>query len=172
MDSRKGTTLLEIMIALFILATAMIPIASIMGYGGRATTKDARRIIAIQQLDKTLRRLLREPFPQIPLGANVQTGFNEVALGKITVEQGYSYNVSLKSEYVNPTVFTYQGVNVNRPTFKEDQPVAADFLAAENLTLNNVVLRLTVTVSWTEQGNLPVSVSAMTFRANLERRTG
>lgn len=171
LKKNMGTTLLEILIALFILATAMIPIASIMGYGGRATTKDSRRIVAIQLLDKTLRKLLQEPFTQIPVGTGIQTGFNGISLGDVKTEQGNSYKIFLDSEFVNPTVFAYQGVDVNRPAFKADSPVSADFLAAENLTLNDVVLRLTVRVEWLEQGNLPVSVSALTFRADFERRT-
>ncbi|MFZ5951398.1 MAG: type IV pilus modification PilV family protein [Candidatus Rifleibacteriota bacterium] len=174
MLKNRGTTLIEIMIALFILATAMIPIASIMGYGGRATSKDARRILAIQLLDKTLRQMLQTDYDKIPTGKNIQKGFEGIALGDVTSgqDQGYPFNISLDSEYVNPANFKYRGVDVNRPTFKADSPVGDDFLPEETLSLNNVVIRLTVTVTWNEQQNLPVSVSAMTFRADFQRRTG
>ncbi|GAB4278169.1 MAG: hypothetical protein Kow0029_21350 [Candidatus Rifleibacteriota bacterium] len=169
---RKAVTLIEIMLALLIMAGAMIPIASLMGYGGKATSKDARRIAAIQILDKTLRQILQEPFADIPVGKNIQVPFKNVRLGAVKSEQGQNYTVILNSSFVNPTNFAYCGVNVNRPSFKGDNPVAADFLAAETLTLSDVVLRVEVTVQWVEQGNLPVSVSAVTFRANFKRRTG
>lgn len=169
---KRGTTLLEIMIALFIMAAAMIPIASIMGYGGRATSKDSRRIVAIQLLDKTLRQLLQEPFDQIPVGANVQASFNGVRLGNVVSDQGESYAVTLNSQYENPVNFSYCGLDVNRPTFQGDNPIADDFLPVEVLALNDVVLRLEVTVQWNEQTNLPVSVSAITYRANFQRRNG
>ena len=47
---KRGITLIEIVMAMLIMASVMIPVASIMGYGGRATVKDARRIAAIQLL--------------------------------------------------------------------------------------------------------------------------
>jgi hypothetical protein len=168
----NGTTLLEILIALFIMATAMIPIASIMGYGGRATSKDARRIVAIQLLDKTLRQLLQQSFDDIPVAKNVQTGFNGIRLGDVVAENGETYNLRLNSEFVNPARFAYQGVDVNRPKFNGSNPVAADFTAQENLVLNDVILRLELLVQWNEQKDLPVSVSAVTFRADFNRRSG
>ncbi len=174
MLKKSGTTLIEIMIALFVLASAMIPIASIMGYGGRATSKDARRILAMQLLDKTLRQMLQADYDEIPIGKNIQNGFEGIALGDVTAGQdkGFSFNISLDSEYVNPVKFKYRGVGVNRPTFKADSPVGDDFLPEETISLNDVVIKLTVTVTWNEQQNLPVSVSAMTYRADFQRRTG
>lgn len=169
---KSGTTLLEIMLALFIMAAAMIPIASVMGYGGRATSKDARRIAAIQLLDKTLRQLLQEPFDQIPVGNNIQAGFNSIKLGSVVSGQGATFTVILNSQYENPTDFSFCGIDVNGAAFNGNNPVVADFLPAENLSLNNVVLRLQILVQWTEQKTLPVSVSAITFRANFQRRNG
>lgn len=167
-----GVTLIEIVIALLIMTSAMIPIASLMGYGGRATSKDARRIVAIQTLEKTLKQLLQEPFTQIPVGDAVKTSFNGVDLGKIKTPSGYEYDVELKSKYVSPVSFSYQNVKVNLPSFKPDDPAAGDFDDAEALSLSDCVLELTVKVSWKEQQTLPVEVSAMTYRANFQRRNG
>ncbi len=173
-DSKRtsGVTLLEIMMALLIMTTAMIPIASLMGYGGRATSKDARRIVAIQTLEKTLKQLLNEPFAEIPIGDALKTTFNKVELGKIVTSAGYQYDVELKSRYVSPVNFSYQNVKVNLPSFKPDNPQATDFAPAETLSLTNCILELTVKVSWKEQQTLTVDVSAMTYRADFHRRNG
>lgn len=168
----KGVTLLEIMIALLIMTSAMIPIASLMGYGGRATSKDARRIVAIQTLDKTLRQLLNEPFTEIPVGSGIKKTFNKVELGTVKTQAGYEYDVEMSSRYISPVNFSYQNVKVNLPSFKPEAPLASDFAPVEILSLTNCVLELIVKVSWKEQQNLTVDVSAMTYRANYHRRSG
>ncbi len=170
--SDRGVTLLEIMMALLIMASAMIPIASLMGYGGRATSKDARRIVAIQTLEKTLRQLLVEPFDQIPVGKAIKKKFNNVELGTVVTPAGYQYEVELDSDYVSPLNFSYQAVKVNLPSFKADNPKATDFAPAETLSLTDCVLELQVKVTWKEQQALDVFVSAMTYRANFHRRDG
>ncbi len=167
-----GVTLLEIMIALLIMTSAMIPVASLMGYGGRATSKDARRIVAIQTLDKTLRQLLNEPFAEIPVGAGIKKTFNKVELGAIKTQAGYGYDVELSSRYISPVTFSYQSVKVNLPSFKPDAPLASDFAPTETISLTNCIIELIVKVSWKEQQNLTVDVSAMTYRANYHRRNG
>lgn len=168
----SGVTLLEIMMALLIMTTAMIPIASLMGYGGRATSKDARRIVAIQTLEKTLRQLLNEPFAEIPVGNALKTSFNKVELGTIVASAGYQYDVELSSRYVSPVNFSYQNVKVNLPSFKPDDPKATDFAPPEALSLTNCILELTVKVSWKEQQTVTVDVAAMTYRADFHRRDG
>ena len=170
--SARGVTLMEIMLSLLIMAAAMIPISSLMGYGGRATSKDARRIVAIQTLERTLRQLLNEPFAEIPLGDAVKKSFNQVNLGTVTAPAGYQYEVELKSRYISPLNLSYQNVKVNLPAFKADNPQATDFAAAETLSLTNCVLELTVKVSWKEQQTLDVDVQALTYRANFQRRGG
>lgn len=172
MRSRAGVTLLEIMIALLIMSSVMIPISSIMGYGGAATSKDARRIAAIQTLDKTMRQILQEQYELIPVAADNQTSFSGVTLGNIVSDTGASYTVILDCQFVSPVVFAYQDVKVNSPSFKTDDPEAGDFLAAEDLTLNNCVKFVRVTVRWMEQQNIPVEVSAVSYRADFTRRTG
>ncbi len=168
----RGVTLLEIMMALLIMASAMIPIASLMGYGGRATSKDARRIVAMQTLEKTLRQLLVEPYDEIPTGKALKKKFNNVELGTIVTPAGYQYEVELDSSYVSPVSFSYKPVKVNLPAFKADNPKDTDFAPAETLSLTDCVLELQVKVTWKEQQNLDVAVSAMTYRANFQRRDG
>ncbi len=170
--TKTGVTLVEIVIALLIMTSVMIPIASIMGYGGRATQKDARRIVAIQLLDRTMRNILQEDFGPIPIGNDIIAPFGAVVLGNITSEEGTIYSVILNSEFISPADFAFQGINVNSPTFKSDEPVAADFLAAEDLTLDNCIKQVRVTIRWMEQQNLPVEVSAISYRADFTRRTG
>lgn len=167
-----GVTLIEIIIALLVATFAMIPTASIMGYGGRATVKDARRIIAIQTLDKTMRQLLQEDYDVIPTGNGISTSFGIVTLGNITSQSGTEYIIILDSEYISPVHFAYQNVNVNLATFKTDEPEPGDFMAPETLTLNDCIKALKVTVRWNEQANIPVEVSAISYRADFARRNG
>jgi len=167
-----GVTLLEIMIALLIMASVMIPISSIMGYGGAATSKDARRIAAMQILDKTMRQILQEPYGIIPMGNGLQTSFGGVALGNVVSSNGTVYTVILNCEFESPAVFAYQGVKVNSPAFKTDDPESGDFLAAENLSLSDCVKSFQVIVRWTEQQTIPVEISAVSYRADFTRRSG
>jgi len=148
----------------------MIPIAGLMGYGGKATLKDARRITAIQMLDKTMRSLLSEPFNEIPIGNNIVKSFNNITLGDVSVPNGVVYSVKLTSQHIN-TAFDYKTVNVHTEKFNDTNPLSTDFGSDETLTLNDSVLKLSLTVSWTEEKSKEVQVSAITFRANFSRRT-
>ncbi|HOY65723.1 MAG TPA: prepilin-type N-terminal cleavage/methylation domain-containing protein, partial [Candidatus Ozemobacteraceae bacterium] len=85
----RGVTLIEIMLALFILASAMIPIASLMGYGGKATLKDNRHIVGIQVLQQTATLLLQAPYRDIPVGTNLATYATQpILLGDVTGPNG------------------------------------------------------------------------------------
>ncbi|MDD2624087.1 MAG: hypothetical protein PHQ02_04635 [Candidatus Riflebacteria bacterium] len=168
--NREGITLPEIIVATLILCLAMIPIAGLMGYGGKATLKDARRITAIQMLDKTMRSLLSEPFNEIPRGNNIVKSFNNISLGDVKASNGVTYSVKLTSQYMT-TSFDYKPVNVHTATFNEASPKPADFASVESLTLTDSILRLSLTISWTEEKSKVVQVSALTYRANFSRRT-
>ncbi|OGK06147.1 MAG: hypothetical protein A2W80_15425 [Candidatus Riflebacteria bacterium GWC2_50_8] len=169
---KRGITLIEIVMAMLIMASVMIPVASIMGYGGRATVKDARRIAAIQLLEKTMRVLLQEDFAAIPTGNSLQASFGNVVLGNITSDAGTVYTVSLDSEFISPAKFAFNGVNVNSPTFKTDEPAAEDFMTSETLSLNNCVKQVRITVRWMEQQTTPVEIAVISYRADFTRRTG
>ncbi len=140
LKAESGVTLLEIMMSLLIMTSVMIPVASLMGYGGRATSKDARRIAALQILEKTLRQLLNEPFDQITIGAAIKKSFNKVELGTIIGPSGFSYEVQLASRFVSPVNFSYQNVKVNLPAFDPEKPKSTDFANPESLSLTNCVI--------------------------------
>lgn len=167
---RSGITLLEIIIALLIMTSVMIPISSLMGYGGSATKKDARRITAIQLLDKTMREILQTEFKLIPVGNDIKTPFGATHLGTVTSSAGVEYTVSLSSNYISPAVFSFQNIRVNLPDFKPEEPKDTDFTGAETISLANCVKSLIVTVSWVEQQSIPVQVSAISYSADFARR--
>jgi hypothetical protein len=171
MCKKTGTSLLEIIIALFIMAAAMIPIAHLIGFGGSATQKDNRQIHAIQVLERTMRLLLQQPFQDIPIGANLTAyATPPVQLGTVPGPHGATYQVFLTCENVSPIDFRFHPVNVNRPGFSEGAPLATDFQAMQTLRLNDCVKKLSVRIDWIEQGNRTISFQAVSFRANLDRR--
>ncbi len=168
----RGVTLIEIMLALFILASAMIPIASLMGYGGKATLKDNRHIVGIQVLQQTATLLLQAPYRDIPVGTNLATYATQpILLGDVTGPNGTVYRVLLTSELV-PVSFSYYSVNVQNPGFSEAAPRPTDFLGPNTLNLTNCLKRLAIRVSWLEQGSARPEIHCVTYRADLNRRGG
>lgn len=59
---RQGVTLTEIMLALFILSAAFIPIIAVMSTGIRGTQKDETILRGVQLAQKTLNTALQLPF--------------------------------------------------------------------------------------------------------------
>lgn len=159
-----GVTLTEIMFAMLILVSAMIPVSSLMGYGGRATSKDARRIVAIQNLEKTMRQIMQAPYDDIPIAKNILKDFSGVNLGEITAPSGHKYSISMTSK-LEELRFNYLCVDVNNSDFTKK--INKDFFtASETVTLASSAKEITIKVSWTENTSIPVEVSAVTYRAN------
>ncbi|HEY9069887.1 MAG TPA: hypothetical protein VIV61_06485 [Candidatus Ozemobacteraceae bacterium] len=166
----RGVTLIEIMLALFIMASAMLPIASLMGYGGRATLKDNRHIVGIQLLQQTATLLLQAPYRDIPTGTDLAVyATPPIALGNVTGPNGAVYRVLLTSELV-PVSFSYYSVNVQNAGFSEAAPRPTDFVGPNTLNLANCLKRLTIRVSWQEQGTVRPEITCVTYRADLNRR--
>ncbi|HAE38427.1 MAG TPA: hypothetical protein DCG57_07285 [Candidatus Riflebacteria bacterium] len=61
-NQRHGITLTEIMLALFILSAAFIPIIAVMSTGVRGTQKDETILRGVQLAQKTLNTALQLPF--------------------------------------------------------------------------------------------------------------
>ncbi|MBI3037721.1 type II secretion system protein [bacterium] len=168
---RRGITLLEIIIAVGILAMAMIPVSGIMGYGAKAVSKDARQIEAIQLLEKTVNLLLQQPFKDIPVGNNItnySTAPVNLCLGNIDGKKGGKYTVSMDCQII-PVTFSYQSVDVGDPTFDELNPPAGLF-SNENLTVSDSIKEIKVKIEWTEEKTKQVQFRALTYRADLNRR--
>ena len=167
----RGITLIEIMMALFILAATMIPVASIMGVGSKATQKDSRRIVAIQTMQNQANLLLQAPFKDIPLGTEL-TSYSTapVKLGTIVGPNQVSYQVKLTCSALSPVSLGYYSVNVQNAGFQEGNPQPTDFVGPRTLFLSNCVKRLKILVTWKETGGRDVEISCLTYRADLNRR--
>jgi len=178
---KSGITLLEIMFAVIILATAMIPIASMIGFGFRGTMKDYRNIVALQLLESTLNQVQSAAYDTIPEGTHtttlslVATDTNaRIPLGTIA-SGGYTFNVSLNVTGENVT-FSYQSVQYNLAGFDEDNPATWQFSGVQTVSYNQAsglfarrVRRVVAIVDWTEPNAAPRTVRAVTFKVRMRQ---
>ncbi len=97
-SSRRGVTLLEIMIAFIILCVAAIGAAGIISHGHRETSHDFRRGEALQILVDRMNFLSSFPFKTLATeingeSRNINEPFKEEQFGTVTIGQN-SYNVA------------------------------------------------------------------------------
>lgn len=178
----QGITLLEIMFAVIILATAMIPIASMIGFGFKGTMKDYRNIVALQLLESTLNQVMAANYDVIPEGtlttpvildgsdANARIPLGAIATG------GYTFNVSLN---VTPqtVTFTYQSIRFDAPGFIASNPATWQFTGDQTVTYNQAsglfarrVRRVEGIINWTEpNASMPRTVRAVTFKVRMRQ---
>ena len=124
---KSGVTLTEIMLALFILSAAFIPIIAVMSTGIRGTQKDETILRGVQLAQKTLNTALQLPFGDLvanrgaagpgpwSFGAageefNYATGSLNLRLGRV-VEGTIEYTLSLE---INDVPFTFS-LSVHNP---------------------------------------------------------
>ena len=159
-----GFTLIEMMIAMVILASAFIPIMGVMGVSAKATDKDNRTIKAMQLCAKKLNAALQIPFngPLKP-PAKGSTTWGELAndsvtSGNITLDFGHipvdgiPFRFVLKTEDVPVTFHVpiydpfVKGQNPTNPALwwpsKKDKLVK----------YSGVYTKYTLTVYWSDQG--------------------
>ena len=185
---KKGVTLVEIITATLILAGTMIPIANLMGYGAKATMKDARRIAAIQILDKTMRQLLAEDFKvfkensltnaDTPTTWDVPICDGRIKLGEVysnptptNPQNGFKYNVTLTTKFV-PVTFSYKPIKVHDEGFNEAKPMPSNFEDTnDSISSDKDIVELTLTVSYEEhnKSKTPIALPANSYRANFLR---
>lgn len=170
--ARGGITLIEIMIATIILATALIPVCSIMGYGAKTTQKDFVTIEAIQLLEKTGNALVQQPFQFIPTGTLTSypappAGFPPVVLGTVTGRFNTAFAVSVDSSLL-PISLAVRPVKVFTAGFNESAPRNSDFDPAMAENFPDQVKKLVINIAWTEPGGSNRRIQAVTYRARLE----
>lgn len=183
--NNKGITLIEITIATLILASVVVPISSLMGFGGKATTKDAKRIAAIQILDKTMRQILAQPFSEIAnITKKTETKHNsnicdnKILLGTVYSEvnpgksgNGFKFDVELRTIF-KPVSFSYKPIEVWKEGFDEKKPKLKYFGNTETISLDKSVIELKLIVKWEENKNkVTNSISAKSYMADLSRKS-
>ena len=177
--SRQGTTLLELIIAFFILVVAALSITGLMSYGHRGTEKDFRAVQAVQLLEDRMNRLLMLPAAQlltsITAGGSTPQTFASallgVPLGPVTIgANAFTVTATLNRQ---PVRFATRELDLlNAVNYNPSDPATWRFSdpsdahgSFNGTTLPYRVVKIVVTVSWEELVNrkAPRSIEAVSF---------
>ncbi|MBF0545074.1 MAG: hypothetical protein HQM08_11595 [Candidatus Riflebacteria bacterium] len=171
-----GLSYLEIIIAVLIMTGTMIPIASMLGYGYRHSSKDYRNLAAIQLLESTLSQVLTADYDRIPTGllvAPINTGASDLPLGAVA-SGGYTFNLSINVAEI-PVSFYYRPINVSNPTFLKNDSSTWIFDPPTRLNLDNSnpdhkykVKRVIGEIAWIEPDGPSRKLQMETFLARLK----
>lgn len=163
---KNGVTLIEIMLAMVILAMAFIPIMGVMGTSVKATDKDNRTIKAIEMCQKKLNKALQFPFKSQltpPVGGSFtfggvasetkKAGNIFLQLGPNTTEDGFKFITTLTTEDI--------GVNFHVPVYdplaKEQNPNNPAMwgwgTADQVIPYTGVFTKYTMKIQWKDAGN-------------------
>lgn len=179
--SRRGLTLTEVLLATIILAMCMIPIASLIGFGYRGTTKDFRHITAIHLTEGTLNQVMAASYTRIVAtggsysGTSINLGDSTIPLGTIATA-GANYSVRLRVDEIDAE-FGYQPILVQQPGFVASNPATWVFGAkatlkfdGTNASLPHKVKKVWCETTWTEpQAGAPTRLVRMfSYKVNLE----
>ena len=179
---REGMSLLEILFATIILATALIPIASMIGFGFKGTMKDYRNLTALQLLESTMNQVLAADYDRIPPGSQTSTLALDATdacailpLG-LVASAGYAFTVSLGVTDVNMT-FSYQPLNYEAVGYIASNPATWQFDPVQTISLNQAsglyarrVRRVVGVVEWNEpNAGILRSVRAVTFKVKMKQ---
>lgn len=164
--SERGVTLVELMLAMLILAGVTLSVSGLMSYGHRTTAKDFRQVIAVQMLTDRMNQLLIVPYASLSaaLTGSPQTFTNTTVAG---------VNLANASPQQTPqTTFTFTlvltripvrfgvrpiDVSVTSPDFVKDQPATWRFgnYSETNGILDGAagpfkVIKVHLQISWDE----------------------
>lgn len=166
--SQSGVTLVELMLAMLILAGVTLSVSGLMSYGHRTTQKDFRQVIALQMLTDRMNQLLIVPYAslsaEIPATSKsfTNTSVAGVDLSTVTPPQAqqtpYTFTLVLTR---TPVTFGIQpiDVSVTPPDFIKDQPATWRFGAytSANGVLDGTaadrpwkVIKVHLRISWRE----------------------
>ena len=164
--SRRGVTLVELMLALLILAGVTLSVSSLMSYGHRSTQKDFRQVIALQMLTDRMNQLLNVSYASLSASITGSAISNAVVAGvdllTVTPSQAQQtpYTFTLNLTRV-PVTFGVQpiDVTVTSPDFVPSDPRTWRFGAYTEATgaLDGTaadkpfkVIKVHLRISWTE----------------------
>ena len=161
-------TLVELMLAMVILATVTLSVSSLMSYGHRTTQKDFRQVIALQMLTDRMNQLLIVPYASLSASLTTtsqvfsNTTVAGVDLSTVTPAQAQqtAFTFALTLTRI-PVIFGVQPIDVavTPPDFMKDQPSTWRFGAYSeaNGTLNGSsvnqpykVIKMHLRISWKE----------------------
>jgi hypothetical protein len=183
--SVTGVTLLEIIIAFFILAVAGISASSLISHGHRATKADFRQGEALQILVDRMNALSILPFSKFKtaLGAGggtrtINSTFEDIEFSDSLTIGSNNYSVTAEISYQSVTFDNLMQLKFPNPKYVPDNPKTWHFQYKSPRTesFNSIsgdnafgVVKLVVTVRPID-GERPTerSVTAMTFVCNTE----
>lgn len=183
---RAGVTLTEIMLAFLILCIATLSATGVISYGHRGTTKDFRRVEALQLLTDRMNRFCAIPFRQADsyltaAGTDTYT-FNDpvegVPLGEIEMpasKNKFQVSVTLKRQAVTfPTMMQlrlpnpgYLASDVRTWQLEDTGPISFDGQTGAGHNPYKV-LKILVQVQPKNTAQPELAVEAISFIADLE----
>lgn len=164
---RAGLSLIEIMLAMAILASAFIPIIGVMGTAAKATDKDNRTIKAMELCQDKLNKALQFPFDGPVLGntlnprggkrtfgtasETIKSGQISLHLGPGELIDGIPFDSTLVSEDIAATfsVPVYDAFEKGEHSTNPDLWGWTD----KKIGYTRVFSKYTVTVKWQDAGN-------------------
>ncbi|MBF0410909.1 MAG: hypothetical protein HQM10_26425 [Candidatus Riflebacteria bacterium] len=174
----RALSYIEILLAIIIMAGAMVPIASIIGYGFRHSSKDFRNLASIQLLQGTLSQVLAADYDRITTGNHtspIDTGGSVIPLG-LVASAGYNFNLRLSVTEISAT-FNYRPIRVDNANFVLDDPATWNFGPAETLNFNSAnassknkykVKQIVGEISWMEPEGASRNLKMQTYLAQLK----
>jgi len=177
MNSRNGTTLIEIVMAFLILVIAVLSISGLISFGHRGTQKDFRMVQAIQLMEDTMNRFLVASCSQLLAAVPGTTPVTftdkllDIPLGPVKVgANDFTVNVTLARQAVS---FSTRELDIvsSPPEYNKNDPATWRFSGPtdrngkfDGVALPYRVVKIHVVVSWTELlHNIRRQVDAVSF---------
>ncbi len=152
-NTKKGMTLNEILLAVSILALSFIPIIAVISSSIRTTEKDDHIIKGISLCQEKLSAVLQFPYDKIPEGTYNADITNDNGDLSITIKLG---NENFRIPYYSELKVTNETVKYKVPmcdftkrAIKPSSP--GEWMSSKNVEIKNMVKRYTVTVRWNEK---------------------
>ncbi|MBI3038259.1 hypothetical protein HYY75_04280 [bacterium] len=172
-------TLIEIVLAVAILAMAFLPIIGAMGSAMKGGEKDKRIVTAMHMAQSKLNAALQFPFNDIPANKGGLGTYGGAAAwnyatnsGRISLTLGPESG--LQSELVitdEPVSFTFQTYDPVQKSANPGNPAAWGWTPYGPPPLNNVFHKYILTVKWNEKTKPPTAPDAeyklISFKARI-----
>lgn len=184
----RGVTMIEIMFAFLVMAVATLAASGLLSFGHRNTSKDFRMLAATQILTDRMNQLLEVSFathsaeldpPETPKTFGPGAGnYQGIKYGPTSYERAGDYRVEFTLEHI-PLQFQIRPFQLSSDY---DPGIASSyhFAAAVDATLGQFtsndrtsrnfyrLIRISVTVRWTEPNGVARRVDAVSFKADLQ----
>jgi hypothetical protein len=188
-QARGGVTLIEIIFAFLILVIAVLSASGLISYGHRGTSKDFRMVTGLHILSDHMNQVLLVPYASLSARITAQpTVFsNDGAAGQnlwgvpfglasSTKFGVFNVDISLQHQALTfglrpidiPSSLAYHPTTPSTFVFASVNAAYGQFDGTNASTRPFQVIKIIMTVKWTEPNGKPRRIEAVSFRANLE----